>query len=69
MGIKADAPQRSVWPLPTKAPPKRTLTPVTLIDDAGREVQLENTQAIYGGVLITRTADGVRLDKRKAKNL
>lgn len=69
MGIKIDAPQRSVWPLPTKAPPKRPLTPVTLIDDAGREVQLQDAQAVYGGVLITRTADGVRLDKRKAKNL
>lgn len=69
MGIKQDAPQRSVWPLPTKAAPKRALAPVTLIDDAGREVQLQDAQAVYGGVLITRTADGVRLDKRRAKSL
>lgn len=69
LGVKMDAPQRSVWPLPSKGKPTRPLTPVTLLDDAGREVQLVDAQAVYGGVLITRTPDGVTLDKRKAKNL
>jgi len=58
-----------VWPLPSKGKPARPLTPVTLLDEAGREVKLMDAQAVYGGVLITRTPDGVTLDKRKAKSL
>lgn len=68
LGIVAGVPQRSVWPLPA-APepitPTPGLTPITLVDDAGRDVLLMDKQAIYGGVLISRTADGgIRLDKR-----
>lgn len=69
LGVKMDAPQRSVWPVPSKGKPARPLTPVTMLDDAGREMKLMDAQAVYGGVLITRTPDGVTLDKRKAKSL
>lgn len=71
LGVKMDAPQRSVWPLVSKGKPApaRPLVPVTLLDEVGREVKLMDAQAVYGGVLITRTPDGVTLDKRKAKSL
>lgn len=75
LGIRRDTPQRSVWPLPAPRPtpipalPPPLISPtppaftVTLIDEAGQPVTLADPQAIYGGVLIVRTAQGVTLDK------
>ncbi|GHG37616.1 hypothetical protein GCM10017784_35050 [Deinococcus indicus] len=71
LGITRDSPQHSVWPRPSLAKPAPAPTPtgltVTLIDASGNPVTLRDTRTVYGGVLITRTPDGVTLDKRGAQ--